>query len=381
MKKFIFGIVLALMLIGTAKADSSESVILEDVVGRRDVVITHPLTGEKIFMHVKPGCGELTKGQSVHVVIKGTLNGNSDVLKIDSLHQCAIDQAEPFTQKLYVRQFTNGNSEILATDESGQDYLIGYGELCQAMPQSREGWIFVLQSDQALTKNDRLFLPDRAGECSIDRLEQPPTTRPKNTPDTTDRQLPSQVTRLKAIVGNKQIYLAWKPAEDDHGISHYLVSYNLNPIKPKEIATQDMPNLTQTKSLRFTVTGLENGQPYYFYVAAVDTGGNRSSDWASAVGTPSDIVTGDYTSPMLNLRIERETPQSFFLRWDRISYASRISYYFEVDGKRALSNTSATTKILQIRKSADRKGKTMTLTVRASGPQGLIKEEKIEFKF
>jgi hypothetical protein len=380
-KKISFSIALSLMLIGIAKADSTEHVVLEDAVGRRNVVVTDPQTDEKVFLHVKPGCGELLKNQSVTLVTQGNLNGNSDSLKISSTQQCVIDQAEPFTQKLYVRQFTLGNSEILASDETGQDYLIGYGELCQAMPQFREGWIFVLQGDQALAKGDSLYLPDRAGECSIDRLEQVTTTRPKNTPDSSDRQLPTGVTGLKAVVGNQQIYLSWKPAQDDHGISHYLVGYNLDPIKPETLSTQDMPNLTQTKSARLAVTGLENGQRYYFYVAAVDTSGNRSSDWATAQATPSDILTGNKVTPSLRVRIERETPQSLFLRWDRISNASRYSIYFDVDGKRAFANARYEGKTLQIRKSAERKGKTLTLTVRASGLYGIIKEEKIEFKF
>jgi hypothetical protein len=381
MKKIIFGIALSFMLVGVARADSTERVVLEDVVGRRNVVVTDLQTDEKVFLHVKPGCGELSKDQSVTLVIQGTLNGNSDSLKIDDIHQCPIDQVEPFTQKLYIHQFTFGNSEILVSDESGQDYLLGYGELCQAMPQFRDGWIFVLQGDKALAKGDKLYLPDRAGECPIDRLEPRPTAKPKTTPDTADHQLPSGVTGLKAILGNQQIYLTWKPAHDDHEISHYLVSYGLNSVDTQTTPTLDMPNLTQAKSVRLTVTGLENGQNYFFYVAAVDTSGNRSSDWATAQATPSDILTGGYTSPALNLRIEQETPQSFFLRWDRVSNTTRYFIAFDVDGKRAFSNTHYEDKTLQIRKSDERKGKKMMLTVRAIGLYGLIKEEKIELKF
>ena len=380
-KKMLFGIALGLLLIGNVQADSSVRVTLEDVVGRRNVVVTDPLTDERVFLHVRPGCGDLTQGQTAHLIIQGSLNGNSDSLKVSPTQQCLIDQVETFTQKLYVRQFTNGNTEILATDQSGQDYRIGYGALCQAMPQFRDAWIFALQNEQALAKDDRLFLPDHLGECPIERLEAVPTSRPKDSADPTDKQLPSGVTGLKAIVGNQQIYLTWKPAQDDRGISHYLVSTSQNAINPKGIPTQDMPNLTQTKLPRLTVKELENGQRAYFYVAAVDTNGNRSSDWATAQATPSDLLTGATSATALNLKIYRETPQSFFLRWDRVSGATRFSVTFDVDGKRTFSNPRYNAKIIQILKSAERKGKTLTLNVRASGLYGLIKEEKIEFDF
>ncbi len=380
-KKLSLTFALSLSLIGFAKADSLERVTLLDVVGRRNVVVTDPQTDEKVFLRVKPGCGDLSVGQSVSLAITGGLNGNSDTLKIDSLHQCAIDQAEPFTQKLYVRQFTVGNTEILATDESGQDFLVGYGPLCQAMPQFRESWIFVLQGGQTLAEGDRMMLPDHLGECPIDRIEKRVTSKSKTQPSTLDRQRPTSVSGLKAVLGNGQIYLTWKAAQDDKGISHYLVSHSTGAIDPKKSATQDMPNLAQEKTLRHTVTGLENGQKYFFYVAAVDTSGNKSSDWATAQATPADFLTGDSARPALNLRIEGQTAQFFFLRWERIPNATRTTLYFDVDGKRSFSNTRYAGRTLQIAKSANRKGKKLALTVRSSGLSGLIKEEKIEFNF
>ncbi len=372
---------MAVLLTGTAKANVSVRVSLEDVIGRRNLVVTDPQTEERVFLHVRPGCGEMAKGQSVNLIIEGSLNGNSDSLKTTPNQQCLIDQVEPFTQKLYVRQFTLGNTEILATDEAGQDYLIGYNELCQAMPQFRDSWIFVLQGGSTLDKGDKLYLPDRAGACSIDRLEKITNSRSNTTPDASDRQLPSGVTGLKAILGNGKITLTWKAAQDDHGISHYLVSHSPYSIDPKKIATVDMPNLTVTNLTQLKITGLENGQRYYFYVAAVDTNGNRSSDWASALATPSDFMTGETQSPDLNLKVYLETPISFLLRWDRIPGTTRTTIAFDVDGQRIFSNTDYRAKILQIKKSADRKGKTLTLTVRTSGLNGPIKEEKIEFKF
>ena len=383
-KKISLGFALALALIGTAKADTLEKVVIQDVVGRRNVVVTNPQTDEKVFLHVKPGCGDLVVSQPVSLLITGDLNGNSDFLKIDSIHQCAIDQVEPFTQKLYVRQFTNGNSEILATDESGQDYLIGYGELCQAIPQFRESWIFVLQGNKTLAEGDRLYLPDNTGSCSIDRLEKQAvakSTTPSKPSNTFDRQRPTSVSGLKAILGNKQIYLTWKAAQDDRGIAYYLISTSTSAIDTKDIGAAAMPNVVQEKSLRHTVTGLENGQRYYFYVAAVDTSGNQSSDWASALATPADIFVGTSITPRLNMRIEGQTTQFFYLRWDRIPNATRTTVYLDVDGKRAYSNTHYETRTLQVSKSADRRGKTLTVTVRTSGLNGLIREEKIDFKF
>ncbi|MBI5421735.1 fibronectin type III domain-containing protein [Candidatus Peregrinibacteria bacterium] len=382
MKKILFAIALACLLqTPFARADLSQRVVLEEVVGRRNVVIHDPQTDEKVFLHLRIGCGELTQNQSATVVIQGTLNGNSDFLKIDSTRQCAIDQVEPFTQKLYIRQFTLGNSEILVSDESGQEYLLQYGTLCSAMAQFRESWIFVRQNDQTLAQSDRLFLPDRSGECPVDRIEKRAPSTPTKPTDKTDRQLPTAPSGLKPALGNGEIHLTWRAATDDRGISHYLVSHSPNAIDPKGIATQDMPNLTQSKSTRFTVTGLENGQRTYFYVAAVDTSGNRSSDWATAQATPSSAIPATDANATLNLRMGEETDQSFWVRWDRIPGATRYWVTLEADHKRLFSNARFPEKTLQVRKGQDRQGKTLTVTVRALGYYGLMKEETIEFGF
>lgn len=383
MKKFIFLIALLTLLpLGRAHADTATRVVLEDVIGYRNIILHNPQTEEKVVIHVKPGCGTLVKNQMATLVIQGDLNGNYDSLKIDELRKCPIDQVEPLTQKLYVHPFTTETSEVWVTDEANQDFLLRYTSLCERLPQFQRDFVFVFQGGNELAAGDRLILPELQGACSIERIS-PRIGTPLGLPQAAEPLLPTAVSGLKAILGNGSVTLKWNPALDSKGISHYLISTSPNAIDPKGVPTQDMPALTTSSSTQTTVTGLENGQSYFFYVAAVNLSGNQSSDWVSVQATPSAQIQTPSTDATtgLGLKLSSQSAYTFTVRWNRLPGTTRQTVDLTVDGRRMLWNSNFTRITILLRKGADRKGKSMVFRVRAYGIYGLMKEESLELKF
>ena len=380
--KIAFALAFSFMFIVGAQASMMTRIPIEDVITRRTVVVTDPISGERTFLHLRAGCGELIKGQSVSLDISGSLNGNSDFLKIDNLYRCAIDQAEPFTQKLYLHYFTSGSSEILITDETEKQYLLQFDSRCQAMPQFRNNYIFAVQGGDALAKSDKIYLPDKAGECNITDVK-PYGRQPKAAENKTlrDTQLPTSVTSLKAIPGNGQVYLTWRPAQDNKGIKEYWVSYQSAPFNPTDIPDAAMPNLTASKTTRTIITDLTNGESYYFFVAAVDTSGNVSSDWASAKATPRDILLPSGSKSDLGLTISSETSTSYTIRWNAVPGALRYRVALDIGSKHEFVYPQYAKKYIQIAKTPERKGKNLVFKVKAMGLYGVIKEQIINLKY
>jgi len=167
------------------------------------------------------------------------------------------------------------------------------------------------------------------------------------------------------------------------GIKEYWISYQTAPFDPKDIAPSQMPNLTISNGTRILVSDLQNGESYYFFVASVDTSGNVSSDWASAKATPSDQIQ-NLVAPLLtklDLKVSSETKDAYIVRWNSIPSTSRVIVVFRINNKPVWSNINFTKRIFTIAKTADRKGKTLELSVKAMGYRGIIEEQSLQFKF
>ena len=81
---FIIGI-LSFLTVHLVQADFMYRIQIDDVINRRNIVITHPETDEKYLLHLESGCGELEDGQNVSLVVRGSLNSNHDIIKIDAI--------------------------------------------------------------------------------------------------------------------------------------------------------------------------------------------------------------------------------------------------------------------------------------------------------
>ena len=372
------------MAIQMVQADVLYRVQIDDVINKRNIVITHPQTDERYLLHLQSGCGELVEGQNVSLAIRGELNSNQDIIKVDVWHRCNIDQAERFTQKLYVDFVFNSNTEAKVTDESGQGYSIQYGESCRYISRYLENYIYVLQSSSGLRRGDRIYLPDKDGQCSIiqlsKKLDEP------EIPEAANEQIPTTVTDVRALPGNGKVFLSWRAAQDNEGISHYLVSYNRYKLNTKDVPAQEMPNQIRTENTHLNVTNLNNDRPYYFYVLAVNTSGNASSNWSNGVSAmpKSSIFSGKAVpsgiSP-LNVRVASESSRSFVIRWDPVPNTTRHTVLLEIDGEREFAQANYIKRYIRILKRPHRKGKELTLKLWAYSLRGFIKKEEIDFEF
>ena len=377
--------ILSFFSLTSAQADFSERIQIDEVINRRNIVITHPHTDEPYLLHLESGCGELETGQTVSLVVRGDLNSNYDLIKVNELYRCNIDLAEKFTQKLYVKYVYKGNTEAWVTDESGQEHFMSYSDSCRAMPRYWKHNIYVLQGGRTLAKSDKIFLPNKDGQCWITYLRKVYPYKPKEPEDTgVDNKVPTTVMQVKAFPGNGKVYLSWRPARDNEGISHYIVSYSPYKIRTKDIPVQEMPNQIQTEDAHVAISDLINNETYYFYVLAVDTSGNVSSRWSlEARATPKSSILSDELAPsqLFNLRVAEETARSFLIRWDTVPDANRYAVSFEVDGEREFTRLNYAKRYIRMLKKDYREGKKLTLKVRAYGLHGFIKEEKIDFEF
>ena len=386
---FLIGLT-TILTMQTAHADFSEKIQIDEVNSRKSVVITHPYTYETYLLYLGSGCDDLEEGQEVTLVVKGNLNSNGDSIKVDFLHKCDIQQAEIFTQKLYVKYVLNGNTRAWVVEESGKEHFMYYSDNCRAMPGYWKDHIYALQgSSSELRKGDKIFLPNDAGQCWITYLQNTPSYKSRQQTETSaggDIQKPSTVTKVKASPGNGRVHLSWLVGKDNVGIDHYIVSYNDGYLNIKDIPDQNMPNQTETQNTYLTIDDLENNKTYYFWVSAVDTSGNISDLWSTtARATPkATVLSDDMVSSGesdMNLRIEVESSRSFLIRWDKIPNVNRYTVILETDGDREFAITGSAKRYIRILKRNHRQDKELTLIVRAHSLKALLKEEDIQFGF
>ncbi len=388
MKKIAFLIIPLLFgsfFIPHAHAETSFRITIDEVINRRNITIEHPETKDKYLLYLSTGCGALEKAQVVDLIIRGELNSNHDQIKTDSIHSCKIEFAEIYNQKLYIDYVYHSDTRARAQDESEQEYTISFGKSCRLIPRYRDGYVYVLMGNDTLAKGDRIYLPNKDGQCSIDYLKpiENRVIRKVQEADTDSR--PTMVTHVRAFPRNGKVFLNWRAAKDDKAIDHYIVSYSDYEINTKDVPLSEMPNQTKVKLTRFTVPDLTNDRSYFFYILAVDSADQWSSEWSRpAESTPkSSVLNVADSSPSteMNLRIERESRLSFLIKWDRLKTSDRQTVIFDVDGDRSFARTDYSKNYIRILKRDQRKGKSLTIKVRSYDLRTLLKEESIEFEF
>ena len=106
-------------------------------------------------------------------------------------------------------------------------------------------------------------------------------------------------------------------------------------LNPTDLPLNAMPNQAQTSATNYTITGLNNNELYYFYVLAVDTSGNMSSDWSeAATATPKASAFFDkpQTPGELDLKIIHDSDYSFIIEWNFVAGTNRQTVILEADG-------------------------------------------------
>lgn len=389
MKRYLFLLFTCLLLflqIQSAHAsDKSYRIYVEGVINRRNILIEHPETKEKYLIYLGSGCGTMEKGQTVDIVVRGSLNSNLDRLKADSIHSCAIEFAEPYNETLFVEYVFNGNTTARVRDESGAEYFMNYGEFCRSIPRYMNTLVYVLKGDDKLSKGDRLYLPNMDGQCSVDTVTLIPDYQKLPVDQKPSDSRPTSPTSVKAFPRNGAVFLSWRAAKDDHRISHYIVSSSENRIYTKDLDAENMPNQVTVKSTHVTLSDLTNDRPYYFYVIAVDDKGQMSSSWSEeAIAVPKASISVDLSSSSvgdMNLKVSGESSLSFLIQWKPLIGSNRQTVVFEVDGKREFARTNYSGRFIRILKKDSREGKELRIRVFSYDLRGLLKEESITFGF
>lgn len=112
---------------------------------------------------------------------------------------------------------------------------------------------------------------------------------------------PSSPTDVGAVVGDAQITLSWTAPSSTGGsaIAGYKVAYSTTDVAPTKVSDWTATNSTNTE---YTVSELENGTPYYFWVKAVnEVGDSEASTSVSAtpMGTTMNVATAEQMTKAL----------------------------------------------------------------------------------
>ena len=104
-------------------------------------------------------------------------------------------------------------------------------------------------------------------------------SEPSNEVSAVPCAVPSPPRNLTAIAGNASVTLSWEPPADDGGmaVTNYTIYYGT-------ISVNYTMNMTVGNITSYTITGLTNGQRYYFAVSAInEVGESEKSNEVSAV--------------------------------------------------------------------------------------------------
>jgi len=385
MKKLIISLVIVALLSPYANASygyTKRVTILSLNKTTKNLTIEHE---NKLWLiHYTGKCDELTEGGEVILSITSTLNSNGDLLKVSNYRTCPIDQAQVITGKLNIDYVYAAETNAIITDESGDKYWMYVDARCTTLPRYWKSYVYTFQGGPKIAKGDYIYLPRNEGKCSITYLDEYAESTSVEKPEG-DVQSPTMVSEVTAVPEDGAVRLNWKPASDNVAIDYYIISYSPYHINTENFEVNSMPNRIKTTETSYEVTGLTNKRNYYFYVLAVDTSGNQSSDWSpEETAMPQSSIT-TYTPPVahedLTISKVQETTSSFLFQWNRLPSVIRQTVILETDGKRQFVSTEWIGDSIRIDKRTDRKGKDMKLIVRQYDIHGQMFEDTIEFKF
>lgn len=146
-----------------------------------------------------------------------------------------------------------------------------------------------------------------------------PTPDPPPPPPAGDSTEPDAPTGLSAVRGDRRIILNW-----DDNVESDLAFYNVY-----WAAASGGPYvlLTTRATSDHVVTGLTNGDEYWFKIAAVDTSGNESTLSSSDSATPDLPDPDDVTVPDIPTGLEAVgTDRTVTLNWDDAAESDFASY-------------------------------------------------------
>lgn len=237
-KRFLPIIVVTAILAPAFAMSSYEraiNVTATEVVDHQNNFILIENNSEKWLLHHKSGCGKVVEGTELTLVIRGELDGNRDELWRGNYYNCIVDQAEMITDTMTVITVSPANNYTSVSD-NGKPYRIYYSERCSAMRGMNGHDVYVRKyGGSQLRAGDKFFLPGAGEMCAITYVmpqgvappEPPARAGTDGEPVTGDVKRPTTPTHFRAIPSTSAVYLYWDAADDNEGISHYVISASL----------------------------------------------------------------------------------------------------------------------------------------------------------
>jgi len=312
-----------------AYTDITERVVVEfSYPTNRNLVVLRD--GERWLIHYKGRCSKPEAGETVILSVRDSLDSNGDRLKTSDYHVCDIDQAEIIDEVLKVEKIYGGKTHVIVSDEQSRRYLIYFPSSCSNTKGYLNQSIFLRMYGSEVDRADRLFLPRKENQCDLTHVE--PLAADASGEDIpisriaekkselaagNDVKRPSTPGNPRAITGPGRAYVYWYEADDNVEIDHYVVAYSPYSLSTEDLEIEDVLNFVTSETNTAVVPDLQIGKLYFFYIKAVDTSGNASSDWSEEVSaTPRKItVIGTPGFNNLYLKIGQKTDKSFLFRW------------------------------------------------------------------
>lgn len=361
----------------------------------RNMVIQRPDENFMWLLRYKGNHNWIKEGSRIILIIRDILDGRKDYIKINYRTTSEITQAEKINEILTVNYVYPSNTKAEVIDDEGNRFDIHYGEACKHMPPA-DSKVYLYRFGRNVAIGDLLYLPRNLGTCPLSYVgvskNQESAVSVGEASETLeqvgvmeDNTRPTVVRDVRAIRGNKRVYLKWDPARDNVEIDHYIVSTSKYSINTDEVEPKDMPNQIKTSKTSLTVLGLENFERYYFYVLAVDTSGNMSSQWSREISaTPTTSIPAGIPAPtntFLNLRKTHETPSYYIFRWSKLSTEERQQIILTAGNKEVINDESYDIHYLKVNKTTDLQEEPLKLTVRVFDRKGQMSEQNITFQF
>lgn len=153
-----------------------------------------------------------------------------------------------------------------------------------------------------------------------------PSASPTPTPSTTPIFTPGIVSGLKVVNGDGKATLSWNASED-----RSVTSYKLESRRPNGFWN----TLASVNALYYDLSGLTNGEVYYYRVAATNSAGTGifssqvTAEPISSTPSPTPTPVAQLGAPSgLNLS-KTIDPTKITLNWNPPTYGTAISYRVE----------------------------------------------------
>lgn len=388
MKKWInvlIGLAAMLSVLPAARAQEiAERVTIEAIPSPLNIVLRRP-SDETDYLLKISGCPTLRAGQTLQLIVRGSLNGNNDRLDLGLGRRCEIKNVYRFNQKLPVLD----TSRNLATVQfsNGEKKRLTIALDCGSFTNAQMTELYLFRYGKSVAKGDSVLIPGDPKTCPITHVQEfedekisPPATHDL------DIQKPTDVTRVRAIPKNGGAFVYWLPAKDDTGVDHYLVSVSTARYDRKKLEIASAPDQRKVKGTHTTLSDLRPDKDYYFYVLAVDAAGNTGSFWSEPAAARtssalSPVADKPVTPAKLFIRVRNESAAEFLIGWQKPAGGTHFLVTLKADGKNTMSKTEYSKTYLRIAKTPELKGKKLVLQISAFDARGLLEQEEFLFEF